>query len=251
MVTATVSARPLRVGSWRVRSALAMTALALIAADQPGGSGTATVDTTRRSTALPLGVLDQLGEYQQIFDHHAFPGPVVITEIAFASAPGFGSPTHTWYGLEVGLSTTMAEPSSPHLSLRMNRGPDHRTVYRVDSQTFRARGDGSFDLVFPVTPFVYDPSKGNLLVEFEVHTHAGQQPLHMTAGTARQIGSVYRLPNSPVMLRNPSQGLLTRFTYRKATREDIVAHRDAARVPSAGANGSTPSVAILPDGRAR
>ncbi len=117
------------------------------------------------------------GRYQQIYpasDFQSLPDGIrTITEFAYRPDGNLTTPLQGSYGtLTVKLSTTSVEPGSLSLTFADNIGADETTVFigtDVDSSTQnlgRTGGPKVFDMIIPFqSPFVYDPSQGNLLME--------------------------------------------------------------------------------------
>jgi hypothetical protein len=112
-------------------------------------------------------------EFQQLFraSHLAsdFNGPVAITDIRFRLNEGaFSSMDTVVPRVEIRLSTTAVAPENMSVSYTANRGVDERTVYLRSNVTLSSPGGQAinpFDVEFRLeTPFVYDPSAGNLLL---------------------------------------------------------------------------------------
>jgi hypothetical protein len=109
-----------------------------------------------------------------------FDGPRAITAIAFraflGSAPGaFFGPTVAGTDVTVRLSTTARGESGPlqlSTSFADNLGTDLTTVFTGPFSVTTTLA-GSFDYVLRLaTPFVYDPSRGNLLLDVLIPTTA-------------------------------------------------------------------------------
>jgi hypothetical protein len=91
-------------------------------------------------------------------------------------------------------------------------GPDYASVFN-GSFTAQMAEDGTFDLVFDLAPFDYDPAAGDLLLEVLVNTPTipSARTLHfefdfLLPDTSR----VFQVPGTGVNVQN--HGLLTRFT---------------------------------------
>jgi hypothetical protein len=120
---------------------------------------------------------DQNGRAQQFYDSSSFviSQPVLLLEaVAFRveSSPGpFGSIHETLNRLTVILSTTQITADQYHVgNWEANHGPDRTVVFdgpiRFDSDKPAGGGPAPFDLKITfTTPFTYDPSKGNLMLD--------------------------------------------------------------------------------------
>src|SRR5262249_9781187 len=77
-----------------------------------------------------------------------------------------GSGTSGTVDVSLGLSTTSASVDAPATDFAANRGADFTTVF---SGTIAYTAvNGTFDLVFSTTPFTFNPSQGNLLVDLNI-----------------------------------------------------------------------------------
>jgi hypothetical protein len=104
--------------------------------------------------------------YQQVYGAGEFsPGRYVISQIAFRAEPS-GTPfTGTTGTLQVDLSTTGAAPDALSTTFADNVGADNTTVFS-GQWALSTANNGVFDLVLTLTtPFEYDPSQGNLLLD--------------------------------------------------------------------------------------
>ena len=174
------------------KSALALTALAALglAAARPAAAQTVTVGTpdTFGGSRFPFGVDSAMGnanyaaggEYQELYSSTDFSGagsPFTIHNIAFASTTG-STPGTATYDLTLRLSTTSATTSSLSSTFAANEGADQAVVFS-GPLTANIQANGTFDLVFPTTPFVYTPSQGNLLLDVVLNkTTQAASPLY-------------------------------------------------------------------------
>lgn len=176
---------------------------------------------------IPLSGCLLAFRYQQIYASSQFgalTGPRLITEIRFR--PDIGSIVQGPYSIsyadiEVNLSTTTIPPAAPSATFDDNIGTDETNVYRgpltlATAYTGPPTGPLDFDVVIPLqTPFLYDPSQGNLL--FEWKNHSGEQITYffdyeVDASLAR-IFNLSGDPNGEVGLANPGGGLIAKFVY--------------------------------------
>ena len=156
-----------------------------------------------------------LGEYQQVYNGALFSGPVYITEITF-----FGSAFSGYAGISgtftLDLSTTKATTVPGGISdiYSANIGADN-------AQFFSGTVTNGFS--FAGGPFLYDPSKGNLLLDVNaLSTDPNQSFLAAgcstdtnrvaTFGGTTFVGLIFCTPSAP-----PTYGLETEFTYVGAT----------------------------------
>ena len=116
---------------------------------------------------------NNVSRYQQIYtasQFSALTSPELITQIAFRPATGQGALTHTDTHIQFDLSTTTGAVSSLSSTFATNVGPDDQVVYN-SALTFTSAGSptsgaGPFDLLVTLTtPFLYNPSAGNLVLD--------------------------------------------------------------------------------------
>jgi hypothetical protein len=118
---------------------------------------------------------------EEVFGSDQFasvPGSLLITQAALRLAPGTGPGSVAFTSLDVFLSTTSFAPNTSGGNTLLtnnfstNLGPDNTHVFS-GSLTGSSPGCAGpsacpFDLVFVFsTPFLYNPAKGNLLLEIE------------------------------------------------------------------------------------
>lgn len=118
---------------------------------------------------------NNLTHLQQLFGSDLFPGnPVLITEIDFR--PHFVSGPRSWTipNIKISLSTTPLTPASMTGVFANNFGSNSTVVYNGSlslSSSFTSADGGAtktFDIRVPLmTPFLYDPSKGSLLLDIQ------------------------------------------------------------------------------------
>ena len=174
------------------KSALALTLLAALglAAAKPAAAQTVTVGTpdTFGGSRFPFGFdaaqspanYGMGGEYQELYsstDFSAVGSPFTIHDIGFASTTG-STPGTATFNLTLRLSTTTATTSSLSSTFAANEGVNQAVVFS-GPLTANIQANGTFDLVFPTTPFVYTPSQGNLLLDVVLNqTTQAASPLY-------------------------------------------------------------------------
>src|SRR5215510_2645548 len=165
-VSIPVSAMPKRP---RLRALMAVVITLGLTAAQATGAGTITIGTAGGLNAFPFSAGDYAagGEYQEIYSSTAFPGPAFLTSIAFVSGT-FGQDT-AHYDLTLGLSNTTASVAAPSTNFTANKGPNFKTVFS-GALTANLLSNGTFDLIFPISLFLYDPSQGNLLLDVVINS---------------------------------------------------------------------------------
>lgn len=149
------------------------------------------------------------GEYQQLYSSTAFPGPITITQIQFASAAIFSAGTEN-LDFNMSLETTSASPSAPGGYADNIAGGTGLTQVFSGSLAYDALVNGTFDLSVPITPFAYDPSDGNLLLDVNIISASGGSVTFM-AGFDPNEGRVFNLSGSGAQTQWGGFGLVTKF----------------------------------------
>jgi hypothetical protein len=121
--------------------------------------------------------------YQQVYSASQFPssgGPLRITQIAFRPD---GSVTDSsliirFDSVRIDLSTTGRTPSTLSTDFASNLGADNTTVFNsfvfVNAPvTGPSGGPKDFTITFALNPFIYDPSAGDLLIDFRAIEFGG------------------------------------------------------------------------------
>jgi hypothetical protein len=138
------------------------------------------------SSATALGRGDNGGDdrFQQVYAASLFAGPELITQIAFRADASQSYPfSYTFTNIEFTLSTTSVAPGGLSTNLDSNIGPDETQVFIgaftwTSSTQGPSGGPNPWDLVVNLTtPFLYDPSNGNLLLNIENHADTFVPPI--------------------------------------------------------------------------
>jgi hypothetical protein len=113
-----------------------------------------------QSNELPFAdYLDGITTYQQVYSSTAFPGAISISSISFFLSPSAGIDNELYpQTITISLSTTSI--GVDHLYYHAPQGSDAQTF-----GTFRIGGTSPEILTFQGSPFLYNPLKGNLLVQ--------------------------------------------------------------------------------------
>ena len=131
---------------------------------------------------IPIAACEAIDRYQQVYSSSQFPeGARFITEIRFRRDRNLGVlpfPPITFADIEINLSTTEANPDGLSTTFASNIGDDETNVYRGSLSISSSAPEpvppaAPFDMDIVVVlqePFVYDPSMGNLLLEWKVHS---------------------------------------------------------------------------------
>src|SRR4051812_1371736 len=110
---------------------------------------------------------------QECYGGALFPQqPITIRELRFrpSATVGFAFST-TISNIQINLATSSSQPESLSATFANNLGPDVTTVFNgalpmSSGFTGPAAGPKAFDMVVPLTtPFTFDPSKGNLIID--------------------------------------------------------------------------------------
>jgi hypothetical protein len=111
--------------------------------------------------------------YQQVYGSVEFPQqPILIRELRFRPCATYGRAfTSTVANIQFNLSTTTRNPQALSSTLAQNVGADD-TVVRQGPLSLSSRfvgpvgGPKAFDMIVPLSqPFLYDPARGNLVVD--------------------------------------------------------------------------------------
>ena len=128
---------------------------------------------TGTGNCFPFGCA-YMGEYQQVYASSAFSGAIAITSLEFYNTISDNGATAmnsgTW---NISLSTSPANWNSLSSTFASNIGTGNTLVFSGNLSQAWAFGDTL--VVNLTTPFTYDPSKGNLLMDVSVSgtTNAG------------------------------------------------------------------------------
>jgi len=142
-------------------------------------AGLVTVEPVTANSAMswPLNVSEL--HWQQVYDHSWFgTGPVVVDKIGFLAAI-FSRSISFGPDFTVRMSTTTAAPGGLSTTFAANAGPDESVVF-ANSVTFTTVPD-TYATVSLTTPFVYDPTQGNLLVDISHSTAVSGEDCYLAA----------------------------------------------------------------------
>jgi hypothetical protein len=171
--------------------------------------------------AFPFNVPDASFRYQQVYaasDFASLSAPQLITEIAFRPDGVFGEPfTTTIPSVQIRLATTTTPPDGLSSVFANNVGADDAIVFAgalTLSSSFAGPvgGPKAFDVVIPLqTPFVYNPARGNLLLDMRVFS--GVTTSALDAHESVDATSRVYIPDSDSATGDlDTIGLVTRFT---------------------------------------
>jgi hypothetical protein len=106
-------------------------------------------------------------EYQQVYTSSQFSGPITITNLEFFNTQFNNHATTMNSGnWAISLSTTSADWNTLSFTLSSNIGTDNTLVFNGDLYQPWAFGDTL--VINLTTPFTYNPSNGNLLMDMNV-----------------------------------------------------------------------------------
>jgi Immunoglobulin domain/Cohesin domain len=133
---------------------------------------------TNQPANSPEAIFRNVLREQTVYSASQFPGyPIIISDLRWRPDSSVGGPvTTTISNLQVSLSTTVNGPDQLNPIFAQNFGPDNIVVFSgamnvTSSFTTLANGTKAFDIDLPLqTPFLFDPSKGNLLIDWRNFT---------------------------------------------------------------------------------
>jgi hypothetical protein len=167
--------------------------------------------------------------YQQIYNANQFTalsGPELVTQIAFrVSNDIFGNAfSSTLPSIQINLSTSSKTPLTLSGTFANNVGADDKVVFN-GALSLSSKGDPNvFDVVIDLTtPFLYDPSKGSLLMD--VHNFKGGFTTGFDSVVVGDGSSSRAWTNEPDGVNDmgpdhvivDSRILVTRFTFGPAS----------------------------------
>jgi hypothetical protein len=148
-----------------------------------------------------------VGEYQQIYSSTAFSGPLLISSMAFETGTGNGVISAS-YDFTLSLGETTRTPSSPGSAYSGTFIPVFSGPLTVNYTSA-----GAFDFVVNfATPFAYDPSLGNLLMDIVINSPSSASAIFAASTGDPNMGRVFNSGGNGPATAGPGQGLDTLFT---------------------------------------
>lgn len=182
---------------------------------------------------------------QVVYGASEFPSyPIMITELRWRpdSIAG-GALTNSISNIQVNLSTTVNAADHLNSIFSQNIGTDDTMVFQggmtaVTSFTALSNGTKAFDIVLPLqNPFLYDSSKGNLLVD--VHNFSGGNANLFNNSSGAIPDSVSRIFNANNVNAASATGIDTgggslQIVYEAASRLPIIMQQPTSQIVAAG-----------------
>ena len=169
--------------------------------------------------------------YQQVYGATDFVpavlfGPQYITQVAFRPDGDFrfaNAFSSTISSIQIDLSTTSTAPDGLSTTFANNVGADDTVVFPKgplplsSSDTGPARGPKDFDIVVNLqTPFRYDPTQGNLLLDVRNFSGGETTGFDAEATPGDTVSRVYADDVTASVGTTDTIGLVTRFTFGAA-----------------------------------
>jgi len=190
---------------------------------------------------------------QTVYGADQFPPyPILITELRWRPDTLTDAPlTDNLPNIQISLSTTIAYADHLNFTYANNNGIDKTTVFSGSATVSTSfltltNGTKAFDIVFPLnTPFVYDPSKGNLLLD--VQNFSGGSVFLYTSGLATGTDSVSRIVNdsatATVAFGSDTAGEAIQIIYGPPTIAPIISSQPTNSSATIGSSGAFAVVA--------
>jgi hypothetical protein len=184
------------------------------------------------------GIFTAAMREQTVYSASEFPAyPIVITEIRWRPDSTVTGPvTTTVSNLQVNLSTTQAQPDQLNPVFAQNTGPDDTVAFSgamnvASSFTTLSNGTKAFDIDLPLqTPFLFDPSKGNLLVDWRNFTGCTANLYdNSVPNISDSVSRVYNAsdPNATSASWSDSGGGIIQIIYSPAAGPPIIVSQPA------------------------
>jgi hypothetical protein len=217
------------------------------------------------------GLLNTPLRHQIVYDNSLFPVEIMrLGELRLRPSALSGSAfTATIPNLQINLSTTSQEPNYLSSTFAQNVGADEAVVFQgpltVSSRFVGpTNGPKEFDIIIPLTtPFMYDPTRGNLLIDFR--NTSGSSATYVDLGSQQIDGAsrVFATVNATSSTGADSAAEVFQIIYSMQTVPPLIVTRPQGRFAflgqivtlTVGASGSPPlnyqwrkDGAAIPDG---
>jgi hypothetical protein len=185
---------------------------------------------------------------QTVYGASQFPSyPILITELRWRPSTLTGGPlADTVPNIQINLSTTAARADSLDFTYANNLGLDATTVFSgpttvATSFSTLTNGTKAFDISIPLQmPFLYDPSKGNLLID--VRNFSGGSAFLYTDGLAVSGDQVSRIVNDSATANSASgadtAGEAIQIFYGPTTIPPIISSQPTNRSATLGGSNA-------------
>jgi len=167
---------------------------------------------------------DNSVRYQQVYSASQFPSltvPLKITGISFRPDGSVSDPSLTliFDSVRIDLSTTSTTPGTMSTTFADNVGANDKTVF--DSfvlmhapVTGAAGGPKDFTVSLSITPFIYDPTAGNLLMDVRAFETGGGISAPLDAESGSPFTAHVDAPDSGAASGSAfATGLVTQFQF--------------------------------------
>jgi hypothetical protein len=186
---------------------------------------------------------------QVVYGASEFPSyPIIISEIRWRPDTSVVGPiTTTVSNIQVNFSTTPVQPDQLSPTFAQNIGPDNTVVFSgamhvTCLSTTLSNGTKDFDIDLPLqTPFLFDSSKGNLLVD--VHNFTGCSASLYNNSVANIVDAVSRIvnvsdPNGTSASFTDSGGGVIELIYSPASGPPVITSQPTNQTVSVGENAT-------------
>ena len=119
--------------------------------------------------------------------------PISISSFSFVNNGGVSGPI-SYPSFSITFSTTTVTPGSLSTTYSANVGADATTVFSGPMTLTDVGGLTTFNLT---TPFTYDPSQGNLLIDIDHGAFSSGNSMSFTAYGTEPSGLLQRVANAP------------------------------------------------------
>ncbi|MBL8753685.1 MAG: PKD domain-containing protein [Planctomycetes bacterium] len=159
--------------------------------------------------------------------------PILITQLRYRADAATATttwPGGTWPQVRIDLATCPVDYLAVTSTFASNLGPDVTTVHNGPVTVAGGTGNGTgipgpWYITIPITPFVYDPNLGDLVVDIYQDgtgwTGTSRAADHVSTGTPASLGSrIYNIAAGALTAATGTVGLnyaaVTEFTYTPA-----------------------------------